>query len=135
MLSSLPRAASRQESQPSATDKPPVRGKFIWVWSVATTFKVSVMARKDLESMCWSGLLFLPTIKLKEELNQRPLTRFFPGSYQGQLDDIRVVSGWPEVSSPNEEKTAIVSIYADNESLSNKRGQVSTHLLAFSACR
>lgn len=89
---------------------------------VATTFKVAVMARKDLESMCWeAGLLFLPTVKLKEELTQHPLTRLFPSSSQGQLDAIRVVSGWPGVSSPNKEQKSIVSIYADNESLSKKR--------------
>lgn len=88
---------------------------------MATTFEVTVMARKDLESMCWAGLLFLPTMKLKEELTQHPLTRLFPSSSQGQLDAIRVVSGRPEVSSPNKEQKSIVSIYADNESLSKKR--------------
>lgn len=71
--------------------------------------------------MCLAGLLFLPTIKLKEELNQHPLTRPFPSDPPGQLDVIRVVSGRPEVSSPNEEQKAIVSIYTDNESLSKKR--------------
>lgn len=69
---------------------------------MATTFKVIVMARKGLGSMCWAEPLFSPTIKLEGDLNQCPLTRLFPYSSQGQLDVIRVVSEWLEVSALNE---------------------------------
>lgn len=104
-LSSLPRTASSRKPalcQPSGQISLLSEGKFIWVWTVATTFKMIVMARKDLESMCWAGLLFSPTIKLEGDLNQHPLTWLFPCSSQGQLDVIRVVSEWPEVNALNE---------------------------------
>lgn len=83
---------------------------------MATTFKVAVMARKDLESMCWAGLLLLPTIKRKEELNQHPRTMLSPGPSPGQLDVIRGIRTARGQLSQREPK-AIVSIYTDNESL------------------
>lgn len=54
MLSSLLRATSSRKPalcQPSGQISLLSGGKFIWVWTVATTFEVIVMARKDLESM------------------------------------------------------------------------------------
>lgn len=71
------------ESQRSGQISLLSEGKFIWVWTVATTFKVIVMARKDLESMCWARPLFSPTIKLKGDFNQYPLTRPFPPKLTG----------------------------------------------------
>lgn len=115
------------KTQLFAIDKLSVKRKIYLNWD-RTTLLVIIMAKRDLGKMYQAGLLFsLPcflrasAIKLKgEEQKQYPLTWLMPPNNRASLMSSGRVLCWPKVSSST--NSFLVSIQADNESLSISRG-------------